>query len=164
MSKPYVHAVSSARKWGGEPEDYLPIHNLMDSSKSAIADSRHRALTHTSWFLWILEQIFGVTLTNSAGRTISVRDVGEQHILEDFGGRFIPSPQDYLENMEVKEWMVAGKGAPPSSSANLPSERPTKTIRAIEFDTPASPKTRTIDDLELEVLPTRPKHDKYLID
>lgn len=116
MSKPYVHACSSARKFGGKPEDYLEIHNLLDSSKGVIADSRHRALTHTSWFLSvILERIFGVTITNSAGRIVSVRDIGEQHILEDFGGRFIPSAQDYLEGMKFKEWMLSGKGQAPSS-------------------------------------------------
>lgn len=115
MAKPWIHALSSARKWGGKPEDYLEIHNLMDSSKGTIADSRHRALTHTSWFVGtILEKIFGVVLTNSDGRTVSVRDVGEQHVLEDFGGRFIPSAQDYLQQIELEEWMVQGRGVPPS--------------------------------------------------
>lgn len=116
MSKPYIHAVSSARRFGGVPEDYIEIHNLLDSSKGAIADNRHRALTHTSWFLsTILEKIFGVIIENSAGRKVSVRDVGEQHILEDFGGRFIPTAQDYLEVMEFEDWMQNGKGVPPSS-------------------------------------------------
>jgi hypothetical protein len=117
MSKPMVHAISSARKWGGVPEDYMPIHNLMDSSKSAIADSRHRALTHNTWFIGpdgILEKIFGYDIINSDGRRVSVRDIGEQHVTEDFGGRFIPSAQDYLQEIEMKEWMVAGKGNPPS--------------------------------------------------
>lgn len=116
MSKPYIHALSSARKFGGEPEDYIEIHNLLDSSKGTIADSRHRALTHTSWFLSvILERIFGIVITNSQGRKVSVRDIGEQHILEDFGGRFIPSAQDYLEDMPMQEWMLRGKGRAPSS-------------------------------------------------
>lgn len=116
MSKPYIHACSSARRFGGTPEDYIEIHNLLDSSKGVIADSRHRALTHTSWFLSvILERIFGVTITNSAGRTISVRDIGEQHVLEDFSGRFIPSAQDYLEGTKFEDWMLRGTGAPPPS-------------------------------------------------
>lgn len=115
MAKPWIHASSSVRKFGGQPNDYLPIHNLLDSSKGVIADSRHRALTHTAWFLWILERIFGVVIRNSDGREVSVREIGEQHILEDFGGRFIPSAQDYLEGMEFKEWMLQGKGEPPSS-------------------------------------------------
>lgn len=115
MAKPWIHAESSARKFGGKPEDYIEIHNLMDSSKGVIADSRHRALTHNSWFLsTILERVFGVTIKNSNGRTVSVRDIGEQHILEDFGGRFIPSAQDYIQEIEMQEWMLQGKGAPPS--------------------------------------------------
>ena len=117
MSKPWIHALSSARKFGGKPEDYLDIHNLMDSSKAAIADNRHRALTHNSWFVGtILEQIFGVVRDNSDGKKYSVRDIGEQHVLEDFKGKFIPSPQDYLAEIEFKDWMQNGRGVPPSFS------------------------------------------------
>lgn len=116
MSKPYIHAISSAKKFGGTPDDYIDIHNLMDSSKATISHSRHRLLTHTSWFVgFILEKIFGTTFVNSDGKVISTRDIGEQHILEDFGGRFIPTPQDYIEGMEFKTWMLAGKGEPPPS-------------------------------------------------
>ena len=130
MSKPYIHSVSSARRFGGIPEDYIDIHNLMDSSKGAIADNRHRVLTHTSWFLSeILEKIFGVTIVNSDGRKVSVRDVGEQHILEDFGGRFIPTAQDYIETMAFEDWMQNGKGVPPSS-AKLEEKR-SKKVRLI---------------------------------
>lgn len=115
MSKPWIHAESSARRYGGKPEDYLPIHNLLDSSKATIADNRHRALTHNSWFIGtILEQIFGVVIENSDGRKISVRTIGEQHVLEDFGGRYIPSAQDYLAEIEYKPWMQNGRGTPPS--------------------------------------------------
>lgn len=115
MSKPWIHAQSSARKFGGVPEDYLDIHNLMDSSKATMADNRHRALTHNSWFIGtILEKIFGVTRKNSVGRTYSVRDIGEQHVLEDFRHKFIPSAQDYLQEIEFQDWMQNGRGVPPS--------------------------------------------------
>lgn len=128
MSKPYIHAVSSARRFGGVPEDYIEIHNLMDSSKGAIADNRHRALTHTSWFLSvILERIFGVTITNSVGKKVSVRDIGEQHILEDFGNKFIPTAQDYLERMDFDNWMQNGKGVP-NSFKKLEKKTVIKTI------------------------------------
>jgi len=120
MAKPLIHAESSVKKFGGKVEDYLDIHNLMDSSKATVANSRHRALTHTSWFVGtILEKIFGVYIVNSDGKKVSVRDVGEQHVLEDFGGRFIPSAQDYLSNIEMEEWMLKGKGAPPASCRKL---------------------------------------------
>lgn len=125
MSKPYIHALASAKRWGGEPEDYLEIHNLMDSSKAAIADNRHRVLTHNSWFVgFILEKVFGTTITNSAGRVVSVRDVGEQHVLEDFNNRFIPTPQDYIEGMAWSDWMNNGrKGTPPSHRAIVASQK-----------------------------------------
>lgn len=115
MAKPYLHALSSARRFGGVPEDYMDIHNLMDSSKSAMPDNRHRALTHNSWFIGtILERIFGATFVNSAGKTVSVRDVAEQHVLEDYGGRFIPTAQDFLQEIEYREWMNGRGGVPPS--------------------------------------------------
>lgn len=129
MAKPWVHAQSSAKKYGGKPEDYIGIHNLMDSSKGTIADSRHRALTHNAWFLGtILERIFGVTLVNSDGVTVSVRDIGEQHVLEDYRMRFIPSAQDYLQEMEVREWMVAGRGEPPASAKRLARKPRARTV------------------------------------
>lgn len=115
MSKPWIHSLSSARRYGGKPEDYLEIHNLMDSSKATIADNRHRALTHNSWFIGtILERIFGVTFVNSDGRVVSVRDIGEQHVLEDYGRKFIPSAQDFLQEIEFKSWMQNGRGVPAS--------------------------------------------------
>jgi len=46
MAHPFKHAESSARKFGGKAEDYLPIHNWFDESKAFIADFRHRSLRH----------------------------------------------------------------------------------------------------------------------
>ena len=135
MAKPHIHAISSARRFGGEPEDYMPIHNLMDQSKGTIADNRHRALTHNAWFIReILPRIFGDTFKNSAGREVSVLDIGEQHVLEDFNNRFIPSAQDYLELMEFQEWMNnARKGEPSSFKLIQKKQEETKTTRFIEF-------------------------------
>jgi len=120
MAKPWIHAVSSARKFGGKPEDYEAIHELMDSSKSVIADNRHRALTHNCWFIaTVLPRVFGTTFTNSDGRVVSTRDIGEQHVLEDFGGRFIPTPQDYLQDIPPQDWINNGRNGdnPPSFKA-----------------------------------------------
>ena len=114
MAKPIIHAISSSKKFGGNPEDYIEIHNFMDSSKSVISDNRHRALTHNSWFLnSVLERVFGVTITNSEGKEVSVKAIGEEHVLEDYGHNFIPSAQDFLQEIEYKEWMN-GQGVPGS--------------------------------------------------
>ena len=114
MSKPFIHSQSSVRRWGGIPEDYLPIHDWFDETKAIIADSRHRALRHHSEGIFLCEKIFGTNITNSDGKKVSVRDVGEQHVLEDFHNRFIPTAQDYLQEMEYKDWMNNGAGSPPS--------------------------------------------------
>lgn len=133
--KPWIHAQSSASRFGGKPEDYMPIHEFLDSSKGAIADNRHRALTHTSWFLSVvLPRVFGEVFTNSEGKKLSTRDIGEQHILEDFKGRFIPTPQDYLAGVEFASWMDNGNGLPPSSQHMRPKvAKKTTASRATPF-------------------------------
>ena len=112
---PKVHADNSANKFGGKPEDYMDIHLLMDSTKGTFPDNRHRAITHNSWFTTnILPLIFGQTRINSDGKEYNVKDVGEFHIMEDFRMKFIPSVQDYLENMTLESWMQNGNGYPNS--------------------------------------------------
>jgi hypothetical protein len=132
MSKPLIHALSSVKHHGGSVADYLPLHEFMDSSKSVIADNRHRTLTHNSWFIsFIVPKVFGETFLNSDGKTISSRDIAEEHVQEDYGNRFIPSAQDFLQEMEYVEWMTNGKGVPPSF-AKIGNR---KTItRHIDFD------------------------------
>ena len=36
MANPYIHSRSSAKRYGGKPEDYLEIHKLLDSPKVAM--------------------------------------------------------------------------------------------------------------------------------
>ncbi|MFX4300042.1 DUF6915 family protein [Pseudosulfitobacter pseudonitzschiae] len=107
MAHPYHHAESSARKYGGIPEDYLEIHRWFDGSKSQIANFRHRALRHHAFGVFESEHIFGVTILNSDGRKIPTRFIGEQHVREDCGGR-IPSVQDWLRGIPGKSWMSVG--------------------------------------------------------
>jgi hypothetical protein len=101
--KPYLHAKSSAKKYGGVPDDYLAIHQFMDSSKAAVADVRHRALFHSAFGCFVVEQLFGVTRTNSEGKSYSPRDVAEDHCIEDLG--FIPTVDRWFRNMPIETWM-----------------------------------------------------------
>jgi hypothetical protein len=103
MAHPYHHALSSVKRWGGKPEDYLPIHDFFDESKAYLADFRHRALRHHAEGIFLCEKVFGTTLTNSDGRVVPVRWVGEQHVKEDLG--FIPTAQDWLKNLMPQPWM-----------------------------------------------------------
>ena len=104
MAHPFHHALSSKRKWGGEVSDYQPIHDWFDASKAHFADFRHRALRHHSEGIFEAERVFGVTITNSAGREVPVRLIGEQHCLEDFNGR-IPTLADWFRQIQPQAWM-----------------------------------------------------------
>jgi hypothetical protein len=104
VSKPYVHAQSSVKRFGGKVEDYLPIHERMDSTKSAHAEVTHRCVFHSAFGIYIVEEIFGRFVTNSDGKQVYVRDIAEQHVLEDLG--FIPSLSDWLKEMPSQPWMA----------------------------------------------------------
>ena len=121
MSKPLIHAQSSARKFGGTWEDYIEVHEFLDSSKSVIADNRHRALTHNSWFLSVvIPRVFGeVIKRKSDGALISSRDIAELHVLEDYRKRFIPSAHDFLSRIPFEPWMQNGEKGSPESYKNL---------------------------------------------
>jgi hypothetical protein len=105
--KPYLHAQVSVKKWGGEPEDYLAIHDFFDSSKAAHPDMRHRAILHSSFGIFIVERVFGTYITNSEGRIVQVRDIGEQHVIDDMGT--IPTMSDYLDGMPFYDWLGGSK-------------------------------------------------------
>ncbi len=129
MSKPIVHAKSSAKRFGGKPEDYLDIHQFLDSSRQSFSDLRHRALTHNSWFITtVLPKVFGESRTNSEDKVYSVTEVGERHVHEDFGRKFIPTAQDYLQQIVFQPWMENGKGEPPASAAILKKPKATKKV------------------------------------
>lgn len=103
MAHPLHHAISSARVFGGVPDDYIAIHEWFDDSKRMMADVRHRALRHHAEGIFLAESIFGRTIRNAAGKDIPVRLVGEQHVREDLGR--IPSFQDWVEEIPLKPWM-----------------------------------------------------------
>ena len=130
MAHPYHHATSSVRKWGGRVEDYQPLHDWFDEHKAHFADFRYRAMRHHSAGIFECERVFGTTISNSAGRVVPVRLIGEQHCQEDFNGR-IPTLADWFRCLRPESWMspntralmVESLGedvyAPPTSSAAL---------------------------------------------
>lgn len=131
----WYHSKSSAKKWGGHPTQYIDIHEMIDGSKRIVGDVRHRSMYHHTEGVWLCQRIFGRTITvggrypvpveadflseeaamePSASHTLEVVDYGplreipvrliaELHIIQDLG--WIPSPSDYIKNMELKQWM-----------------------------------------------------------
>lgn len=108
--KPYNHALVSVKKFGGKAEDYQKIHDFFDQTKAHLPDMRHRAILHSSFGIFLAEQFFGINIKNSDGKLVSVRDIGEQHVIDDMG--FIPTIQDYLEGMPLYDWLGGRKKQP----------------------------------------------------
>ena len=106
MAHPLEHCKSSVRKWGGHVSDYEDIHSWFDETKSWIGHSKHRMFRHHSEGIFECEKIFGKQFTNSDGRTVYTRYVGEQHVKEDCFG-YIPTAKEWVDNINTpKEWMI----------------------------------------------------------
>jgi len=100
--KPFLHARVTQRQFGGRQADYEAIHEFMDWPKSAHPDIRFRAIFHHSMGPYILEKVFGSQIKNSDGKEVSVRDIVEQHIIDDLG--FIPTVSKWLDGMPFYDW------------------------------------------------------------
>jgi hypothetical protein len=103
MAASYHHAMSSAKRFGGIAADYLPVHDWFDATKATMGDFRHRALRHHTLGIFDAERLFGTTIMNSYGRSVPVRLIGEQHVIEDCG--YLPTPQDWLRCLKPEPWM-----------------------------------------------------------
>lgn len=125
--KPYLHGNVSVKKWGGIASDYQEIHDFIDLPKSAHPSMKHRAILHNSLSPYICEMIFGHReweffgswwnpfswsqweyvkhpyIINSDGKKVQVRDIAEQHIIDDMGR--IPTLSDYLDDMPFYSWL-----------------------------------------------------------
>ena len=109
MANPLIHSKSSVKRWGGSVEDYLPIHELIDSPKATMNNNTSRCLTHNTWFAYtIVPRIFGYNITNSDGKSVDTVDIAMLHIAGDFRVKFVPTPQDYLQHMQLQPWMNNG--------------------------------------------------------
>ena len=104
MGNIQFHSESSARRFGGTPEDYVPIHKFFDQSKLYIADWRHRALLHNTFGVALAEQFFGDLFKRASdGERVATRTIAEVHILEDM--QAILTPGDFLREMPIRRWM-----------------------------------------------------------
>lgn len=124
MGNVQFHSESSARRFGGTPEDYVAIHKFFDQSKLYIADWRHRALLHNTFGIALAEQFFGDLYKRpSDGRPVATRTVAEVHILEDM--QAILTPGEFLREMPIRRWM---------NGLTLEQRRAVQTLRIPERD------------------------------
>lgn len=108
MAHPILHSKSSAKKFGGKWEDYIHLHEWMDETKAWYSHSTHRIFRHHSEGIFEMEQRFGSQFTNSDGKTVYTRYVGEQHVREDCNN-YVPTAKEWIDAIESKNkplWMI----------------------------------------------------------
>lgn len=98
--KPLEHAQRSAKRYGGTTADYLDIHEFLDQTKAAHPDMRHRAILHNSMGTFIVSQAFG-EIRKVGDREVSVRQIAEDHIVEDMGR--LPSVSEFISLIPIEE-------------------------------------------------------------
>jgi len=106
---PYYHALSSVKKFGGQWNDYIELHNWMDNTKQLTGDFTHRALRHSSFGVELAIECFGHVVVNSEGKNIPTKVLAEIHIEEDIG--FVPTVQDWFKPIKnhPEHWMLKVK-------------------------------------------------------
>lgn len=127
MSHPWQHALITSKKFGGHPEEHLPIHSWFDDSKAGFANNRHRAARHHSEGIFWCEEHFGETITvtrdDGSEKHVPTRLIAEKHVLQDLG--MIPSLKDWLKHINSQRWMRLGP--PDDPDDDLEAEEPEET-------------------------------------
>lgn len=83
--KPLQHAQISQKTHGGKWQDYIAVHNFLDSSKAACAHFKHRFLLHHAEGIELGVKIFGASVVNSENKPIETRRILTEHLIEDVG-------------------------------------------------------------------------------
>lgn len=78
-----------------------------------------------------IDRATGTQLCNSEREYYCVRNVAEQHILEDYRMKFIPTLQDWVEQLPYQPWMNNAISVP----ARLQGSRETHTTDLTDFST-----------------------------
>lgn len=100
---PVFHAAETVAEWGGQASDYLALHQFLERSRGHLTDARHRTLLHNAFGIVVAEGQFGLTITNSDGRLVPVREVLEAHITRDLG--VVPTLEEAFDSMSLEPWM-----------------------------------------------------------
>ncbi len=95
--KPLQHAQISQKTYGGSWQDYIKIHNFLDSSKATCAHFKHRFLLHHKEGISLGVKIFGESFLNSENKTIETKRLLTEHLIEDVGR--VVSVEDWARDL-----------------------------------------------------------------
>jgi len=85
MSHPYYHAKSVVNRFGGEIEDTLKYHMLLDSTKIITTNPIHRIILHNKNSIKLFEDAFDKSIILSNNICVTMAEIIKQHVYEDLG-------------------------------------------------------------------------------
>ena len=106
------HAQFTAKKYGGEPKDYLSICQFLmryvhhAQTHHYDAPKQYRLFTHHSQGVFDAEAVFGAVITNSRKKAIPTRYIAENLVKNELG--IIPTVSMWLEDIAPSRWMSKG--------------------------------------------------------
>ncbi|BDD65964.1 hypothetical protein Sj15T_09850 [Sphingobium sp. TA15] len=100
----------SARRFGGSPSAYQPLHAWLLQTQDWVSDTRHLVFRHQAFGIFEAEGRFGHAIRQGT-RTVPTRVVAEQHVRTVIGR--IPAATDFLRRIKGQRWML--QAASPAS-------------------------------------------------
>jgi hypothetical protein len=101
--KPLQHARITARRYGGEWQDWIAIHNWIDRSKAVFPSMQHRMFLHSDFGEWLTVRIHGEKIGADGGTVIPTRDLFLDHQVEDLGR--VVTLAEWLREIDADYWM-----------------------------------------------------------
>lgn len=96
-------AATSASRFGGTIDDYLPLHRWFLETQHWNDDPGHLLFRHHAFGIFDAEQRFGPAIEHDAG-AVPTRLVAERHVRGVLGR--IPSANDFLRHIKGARWML----------------------------------------------------------
>lgn len=103
MKKALMRAKQSVRKFGGDIDDYLPLHSWFCETQTWAEGARHYVFRHHTQGIFEAEKKFGYAILNSHGKEIPTRILCEIHIKEELN--FIPTAFELIQFLSIDKWM-----------------------------------------------------------
>lgn len=97
-------ALDSSRRFGGEPGDYLPLHQWFLATRLWADDQDHLVFRHHAFGVFEAEARFGPVIARAGGGHMPTRVVAERHVHQVLGR--IPPASDFLRRLKGDRWML----------------------------------------------------------
>ncbi len=112
--KPLQHAQISAKRYGGQWEDWYPLHDWFDRSKIAFPSVQHRLFLHSDFGCALVERVLGENITAQDGTVVPTSLLATDHLTEDLGR--VVTLAEWLTEMDESALLAASERSLPSLS------------------------------------------------